>query len=142
MKISYVLGYMGLEYNLRGDRDYDPQIDINDLDLECANKPSNYEFHVVASLALNQQMIKNYSSKLQNKINEKAQEKSYEDGFACASYINSTNDAWKAEATQFIAWRDSCWQYAHDIQTKVESGEIQPPSIEDFIAGMPTLIWS
>lgn len=84
---------------------------------------------------------KKYSEQLQELIDLNAQEKSYEDGVSCASYINSTNLMWKQEALTFIAWRDDCWEYAYNIQTRVENGEIEPPTIEDFINNAPAINW-
>ncbi len=89
-----------------------------------------------------QLQIVDYGRALQDHIDAMAREKQYDNGFTLATYVNSSNDKWAKEAADFIAWRDSCWEYAYNIQIQVENGEIQPPSVEDFIANMPALIWS
>lgn len=89
-----------------------------------------------------EQLKEQYTNALQDTIDRKVQEKNYRDGYACASYKDSIVESWAQEATDFIAWRDACWQYAIDIQSQVEQGQIQPPSIEDFINNAPQLIWS
>lgn len=83
-----------------------------------------------------------YIYNTQQHINNKAKEKDYQDGYACASYANSTNATWKQEATDFIAWRDSVWSYAYNILSQVENGEIPPPSLVEFINNAPKLVWS
>lgn len=89
----------------------------------------------------NERMQLLYSETLQSHIDSKAAEKQYNNGFACASYANSTNQNWKNEALAFIAWRDSCWSYLIDTQTQIENEEIEPPSIQDFIANIPSFNW-
>lgn len=90
----------------------------------------------------NERLYEQYSEALQLHIDAAVKAKDYNDGFACASYANSTNETWKQEAQDFIAWRDSCWQYAIDVQNDVESGTIEPPTLEDFINAAPNLNWS
>lgn len=95
---------------------------------------------IISQFNLNKQ-VNLYSENLQYHIDYKAREKSYENGVSCASYFNSTNLTWAAEALQFITWRDSCWKYAYDIKSQVEQGQISTPSLDEFIAGVPALNW-
>lgn len=89
----------------------------------------------------NERLKAQYAQALQRHIDDKVQERDYDSGFSCASYVNSTNTTWSQEATAFVAWRDDCWQYAIDIQTNVEDDIIEPPSVSDFIANAPVLTW-
>ena len=82
-----------------------------------------------------------FEAAIQAHIDTTAQEKNYADGFSCATYVNSTNEAWKAEAEAFVAWRDSVWLYAYTELAKVEAGTRELPAIEDFIAELPALEW-
>ena len=143
MKISDVLSYMQLGYVLRGDSDYTPEIDITALDIEYINggSPTNEQFHVAASSALKQIIIREYSRALQNHIDMTARDKSYENGWACSSYMASTNQVWQVEAQAFIAWRDLVWQYPIDIYDQVEAGVIEPPTLENFIENSPLMVW-
>ena len=70
-----------------------------------------------------------YSAQLQKMIDDKAQEKKYLNGYACASYKDSTNTTWASEATQFIAWRDQCWTIALQKLGDVENNIIPEPAI-------------
>lgn len=86
-------------------------------------------------------MIKKFTLALEEVINNKAAEKSYSSAISCVSYKESTNPQWSAEATSFIAWRDSAYTYAYDYLAKFQSGDIQSPNIEHFTAGIPKMIW-
>lgn len=143
MKISDILSFMQLQYVLRGNTDYNENISLNDLDAEwISEKPTDEAFHIAALQYASLNQIREFSIELQNHIDIIARNKNYDNGFACASYANSTNATWKQEAEDFIAWRDSCWQYAIDVQNDVESGSIETPTLEDFITNAPTLNWS
>lgn len=82
-----------------------------------------------------------YQSLLQSIIDSKAQEKTYGNGLSCASYVNSTNPQWAAEAQAFISWRDDVYAYALNVLNQVQTGEIEAPSIPDFIKSLPTIRW-
>ncbi len=69
-----------------------------------------------------------------------AQSKQYGSAVACASYANSTNPQWKAEADAFISWRDQVFAYAINIQTEVMGGA-PIPTFEDFVSGLPLIVW-
>jgi len=79
-------------------------------------------------------------SKIQAIIDSTAQSKQYNDGVSCASYVLSTNDTWKAQATAFIAWRDSVFTYAINILSEVQAGA-PIPTVDSVIAGLPTISW-
>ena len=88
-----------------------------------------------------QRLIDDCTRALEKEINDKAAEKSYSSGVSCASYKDSTNPQWAAEANIFIVWRDSVYSYAYDYLSKAQSGKIKNPSIENFIAGVPVISW-
>ena len=73
-------------------------------------------------------------------LNEKAKDKGYNNAISCASYANSTNAEWKAEAEVFVVWRDAIWTYAYaQFEAAQQGGAI--PSAEELISGSPQLIW-
>ena len=65
----------------------------------------------------------------------------YYDGNSCASYYNSTNQQYANEAKTFIAWRDSVFAYAINIVTQVNAGTMTPPAMQQFLAGIPEIVW-
>jgi len=81
-----------------------------------------------------------YRSAIRNLIDNKASERQYDSGATLASYVNSTNEQWAAEALAFVAWRDQVWVYALAELNKVRSGEREQPSVEDFLNELPEFI--
>lgn len=69
-----------------------------------------------------------------------AQEKLYANAVSCASYANSTNPQWKAEAEAFIAWRDSLYAYGLSVFQAIAQGAAAP-SMDEFVAGIPNITW-
>jgi len=82
-----------------------------------------------------------YSAAIQAHIDATAQSRQYADGFALASYVNSTVPAWAAEAQAFVAWRDQVWVYAYTELAKVQAGTRPQPSIAELIAELPAITW-
>lgn len=88
----------------------------------------------------NERLYKQCQEALELHINDIAKERLYTDAVSCASYKDSTNPVWSAEASAFITWRDICYEYAFDYIEKAESGEIQP-DFDEFVEGIPEMIW-
>lgn len=83
-----------------------------------------------------------YKNAIQAFIDQTAVTKSYTDGVSCASYKDSTVQAWAAEAAAFISWRDNVWTYAFNELEKVQSGARAPqPSIAEILSELPTIVW-
>ena len=79
---------------------------------------------------------------VQNLLDSKAHELNYDNGFAIASYVNSTVPKFRDEARRFIAWRDSCWAKCYEFLGLFESGEIGRPTVEQVLQSLPTLDWN
>lgn len=82
-----------------------------------------------------------YKELLRATIDEAAQQKNYDNAACCATYANSTNLTWKAEAEAFIAWRDACWDYAITLFAEIENEQTPDPGTEGFINNLPVLNW-
>jgi len=74
-------------------------------------------------------------------VEAKPLERGYDSLMTLTSYTTSSNAQWKAEADAFIAWRDSVFAYAHQTLSDAQAELISLPSLEDFMAEMPTLTW-
>ncbi|WP_313027902.1 hypothetical protein [Brucella sp.] len=82
-----------------------------------------------------------YRLEIQSMIDAKASERQYDSGATLASYVNSTIEQWAAEAQAFVGWRDAVWVYALAELDKVQKAERDQPSVEDFLAELPTFEW-
>ena len=71
-----------------------------------------------------------------------AQQKQYSDAVSCASYINSSVANWKGEATTFIAWRDSVYNYVIAQEELMQSGARTIPTFAEFQSELPVIAWT
>lgn len=58
------------------------------------------------------------------------------------SYLTSSVPRWKQDAEDWVAHRDEVMEYALDLINAVRSGEREPPTMEEFKAGLPTIAWT
>ncbi len=77
---------------------------------------------------------------VQQTIDTTAQSRQYKNGVYCASYAQSTNPVWAAEAEAFIAWRDSMYAYTLKVFSDIQAGE-PIPTEDEFVAGFPEIVW-
>jgi hypothetical protein len=98
--------------------------------------------------ATEKQIRQQLTAFVQGIIDTKAQEKNYDNGISCASYVMSTNDTFKDEAQKFIAWRDSVWSLGYAILDKavkcekyVDTWASYIPTTEELQAVLPVLDW-
>lgn len=84
--------------------------------------------------------IQNGDALVQERIDFTAQSRQYNNGVYCASYAQSTNPTWAAEATAFIAWRDDIFAYALEVYSDIQEGK-PIPTQEEFVAGFPEIVW-
>jgi hypothetical protein len=82
-----------------------------------------------------------YTAAIQSRVDAVAQAKNYDNGVSLASYKDSTNADWAAEATSFIAWRDDVWGYANAQLALVLSGQRTQPTVDALVGELPAPPW-
>ncbi|WP_448731190.1 hypothetical protein [Agrobacterium sp. 22-211-1] len=82
-----------------------------------------------------------YESAIQNFVDSTARERQFRDGVTLASYTASTKPNWAAEAQAFVAWRDDVWSYAYDELARVQAGQRQQPTVEEFLSEITPISW-
>ena len=87
------------------------------------------------------QRIDEIKVRVQNVLDAKAHEQEYDDGFTLATYATSTNERYRNQANQFIAWRDNIWDKCYEILNAFKAGEIEMPTIEYVLERLPNLEW-
>ncbi|WP_296072276.1 hypothetical protein [uncultured Agrobacterium sp.] len=85
--------------------------------------------------------ITDYENAIQNLVDETAREKQFRDGVTLASYAASTKPNWAAEAQAFVAWRDNVWAYAYGELAKVQAGQREQPTVDEFLAEIAPIAW-
>ena len=78
---------------------------------------------------------------VQERLDNEAKTKGYDNGFACASYASSTVEIFKNEADAFIAWRDACWVKCYSLLEQYQRGLIERPTVEQVLTELPNLEW-
>lgn len=57
-------------------------------------------------------------------------------------YLNSQVPRWASDARDWVAHRDAVMLYALEIMNAVEAGTREPPTLDEFTAGLPKVTWS
>ena len=82
-----------------------------------------------------------YTKAIQAMLDNAAIARRYDSAATMATYTNSTNSDWSAEATAMVAWRDAVWLYAYQQLDAVLAGEREQPTIEELLAELPEPSW-
>ncbi len=82
-----------------------------------------------------------YQRAIEAHVDAVAQGRRYSSAAACASYVTSGEAIWAAEAAAFVAWRDEVYRQAFAALALVLAGQAEPPTIEGFLASLPTIEW-
>lgn len=85
--------------------------------------------------------ILDYEYAIQTLVDGTARERQFRDGVTLASYTASTKPKWAAEAQAFVAWRDNVWTYAYGELAKVQAGQRQQPTVEQFLGEIARIAW-
>lgn len=81
-----------------------------------------------------EQQLAALSSAVQAHLDDTARQRGYDTADRCASYANSTNPTWAAEAAAFISWRDACWAYMFGLTPPY-------PTVTELLAALPVMEW-
>lgn len=84
--------------------------------------------------------LEDYRAAIRAHVDATAQARLYDNAVSCASYLNSTNPVWAAEAQAFVAWRDAVWAYVFAELAKVENGQRPQPAIEEFVGELTAAV--
>lgn len=58
------------------------------------------------------------------------------------AYLSSSVPRWAQDARDWVAHRDAVMAYALEIINEVESGQRKLPTVEEFVAGLPNIVWT
>lgn len=85
--------------------------------------------------------LDHYKAAFDAHLDAVAQERQYDNRLSIPTYVGSSNPVWAAEAQAYIDWRDLALGYMFQKLAAVEGGEIEAPSVSDFIAGIEPIVW-
>lgn len=81
-----------------------------------------------------------YDAALTAHIDSVARSKGYEDRISCAVRA-AFPGPWQQEGIAFGQWMDQCNEIGYQIVAGVQTGQIELPSLEEFIAMLPPMQW-
>lgn len=88
---------------------------------------------------IRESLFRQYQDIIQDKLDSEAQKLGYDNADRVIARQNSTNPKYRAEGVAFNQWYDDLWGFGLDMLNKVEAGEIEIPTPEDFEAMLPEL---
>jgi len=97
--------------------------------------------HLASLIVFTVPKVEDYQDAIQRQVDATAMAKKFNDGVTLASYSNSTNVIWQAQSVTFIAWRDAVWQFAYAELERVMTGQRPQPTVSEFLAELPAIIW-
>lgn len=82
-----------------------------------------------------------FSAAIQLHLDAKAQQRRYDGIQTAITYRNDPNPQFAAEGEALFEWRSACWTYSTTELAKVEAGEREIPTVDEFIAELPSFEW-
>lgn len=76
---------------------------------------------------------------VQEHLDATARSKGYDSALSCVSYIDSTVEQYRTEATAMRDWRDAVWAACYQIMLEVQAGTRPMPSKEVLISLLPKI---
>lgn len=109
------------------------------MNMTLLNKIGVYDVHQTEPMTQHEYLQQHYTDVVQKYMNDTVKAKGYDDVFTCISYVNSTDETFRAEANKVLRWRDLVWRTCYEILADVEAGNREIP--QDVIAELPKLEW-
>ena len=82
-----------------------------------------------------------FSSAIQTHLDDTARQRRYDSIHTAISYRDDANPVFASEAAVLFAWRSAVWTYSTAELDKVMAGERDIPTIEEFVAELPEIVW-
>lgn len=84
--------------------------------------------------------VEDYDAALTNHLDATAKTKRYDNRITCALRAGYTGP-FQAEGQAFASWMDACNWQAYQVLAGVQSGALTMPTVEEFIADLPAMVW-
>jgi hypothetical protein len=60
---------------------------------------------------------------------------------SCCTYATSSHPMYGPDGRAAVQWRDDVWQRCEEIYTEVVAGRMSIPTIDEFVAMLPPMVW-
>lgn len=89
-----------------------------------------------------EQEVQFYRNAAQQHLDNVARQAGYDDIKTAVTYAEEPAiPVFQQQGKALRAWRSVVWAFAYDLLDKVSKGEVQKPSMEEFVALLPTVNW-
>lgn len=78
---------------------------------------------------------------VQRHLDNSVRARGYSGILSCCSYAAGLDPTFAAEGTAALAWRDAVWRHCYDALADCLAGTRPIPTVDEFIAELPALIW-
>lgn len=80
---------------------------------------------------------------VQELIDSTANQKRYDTGESCCSYVGDPDEEFNADAVAFQAWRGRCWRTCYNILDSIKAGTVAPEDVTDeyVLERLPVMEW-
>ncbi|MEH3093357.1 MAG: hypothetical protein PGN20_15275 [Agrobacterium cavarae] len=82
-----------------------------------------------------------FSGAIQSHLDATAAQRRYDSIASAISYRDDPNPKFAGEAAAAFAWRSAVWTHATAELEKVIAGQRDVPTVSDFIAELPAIVW-
>jgi len=84
--------------------------------------------------------VSDYRAAIQQHMDAAAIAAGYDDIASAVTYAEEPSvSKFQVEGQAFRTWRSLCWAYSYDQLARVEAGQRPQPTIEQFLAELPSL---
>jgi hypothetical protein len=84
--------------------------------------------------------VDEYTTALTDMLDKEAQTRRYDDRVSCALRAGYAGP-FHAEGTAFASWMDGCNAQAYQLMAKVQMGQVPQPTMAEFLAIFPPMVW-
>ena len=89
-----------------------------------------------------EEQIAAFRNAVQAQVDATANERKYDSGLSCVSYVGDDNPQYHAEAVAFRTWRSSVWTTVTAQLDQILVGKAEPPeNPAALIASLPKIDW-
>jgi len=85
--------------------------------------------------------VRQYELAVQDHMDVVAGQRNYDSMLSAATYAASKNGRYGLEGKACVDWRDDVWDTCYAILSDVEAGNRTPPTVEELISELPTMVW-
>jgi hypothetical protein len=84
---------------------------------------------------------RDYVMAVQVLLDSTAQERRYDNIASACTYAGDPDPVFDAEGMACKVWRSAVWRACYEALAEVQAGTRPIPTIEDFVASLPKLVW-